>query len=80
MNFPLFRKYPNDMSFFKIEDADHFVELKRTGKKVEVHTFEAKILPDRNFIRDMIDQKDGHWVESSEAEFEEVLLEGARNE
>ena len=73
MNFPLYRKYPNNKSFFKILDADHFDEIKLTGKLIELHHFEAKILPDRNFILDMIEMEGGFWVESSESEYNENL-------
>lgn len=69
MQFPVYRKYPNDLSFFRISDPSHFEELKITGKHVELYLFEANILPDRNFIADMLEMKDGHWVESNEAEF-----------
>ncbi|NQV52776.1 MAG: hypothetical protein HQ500_06315 [Flavobacteriales bacterium] len=69
MRFPLYRKYPNDLSFFKILDDSHFIEVKRTGKSADVHHFEAKILPDRNFIQDMLNMEGGFWVESSPEEF-----------
>lgn len=71
-NFPIFRKYDNDKSFFKIESADRFVELKLTGSRVEEFVFEAKIHPDRVFIQDMIAMENGHWVESNKAEFEDI--------
>jgi hypothetical protein len=70
MKYPVFRKYPNDRSFFKVIDESHFVEVKLTGNRAELHHFEANILPDRNFIQDMINMSEGHWVESTEDEFE----------
>lgn len=73
MNFPVYRKYPNNKSFFKIVDADRFQEIKITGKLVELHHFEAKILPDRNFIQDMIAMDNAFWVQSSAEEFDDVL-------
>lgn len=72
MEFPIYRKYNNNKSFFKIDSLDHFTELKLTGKRVEKHSFQAKIHPDRVFIQDMIEMLGGHWVESSEEEFLEV--------
>lgn len=73
MNFPLYRKYPNNKSFFKIVDSDHFQEIKLTGKLSELHQFEAKILPDRNFIQDMIAMENEFWIESDAQEFEKML-------
>jgi hypothetical protein len=70
MLFPIYRKYGNNKSFFKILDNDHFIELKLTGLLVEKHLFEAKILPDRNFIQDMISMHNGHWEEATAEEFE----------
>lgn len=72
MQFPLYRKYNNNRSYFKIVDNNHFVELKLTGNLVEKHLFEAKILPDRNFIQDMISLHDGHWEAIDEEEYEAI--------
>ena len=69
MHFPVFRKYPNNLSFFKIIDDRHFMEVKLTGRRAEVHVIEAKILPDVNFIQDMLKMAGGHWVECSPEEF-----------
>ena len=71
MTFPIYRKYPNNKSFFRIASAERFEEVKITGSRAERHVFEAKIFPDRQFIQDMIDMRGGFWVESSEAEFAE---------
>jgi hypothetical protein len=70
LNFPLFRKYPNNKSFFKITDEDRFEELKRTGPLKDHFEFKAKIHPDRVFIQDMIEMTNGFWVESSAEEWE----------
>ena len=72
MVFPIYRKYSNELSYFKIMDNDHFIELKRTGKRVEKHLFEAKIFPDHNFIQDMISMHNEHWMEASEEEYRRV--------
>lgn len=73
MHFPVYRKYPNQKSFFKIVDDRHFVEVKVTGARIDVHHFEAKILPDRNFIQDMLSMHGGYWVESDETEFNRLI-------
>ncbi|MEX2595621.1 MAG: hypothetical protein WEC59_01735 [Salibacteraceae bacterium] len=73
LEFPVYRKYPNEKSFFKIIDESHFIEIKLTGKQPEVHHFEAKILPDRNFIQDMLNMHGGYWVICTSEEFESRL-------
>lgn len=70
--FPIYRKYANERSYFKIESSERFVEIKLTGSLVEEHVFEARIFPDRQLIQDMMDEKDGHWLACSEEEFEAV--------
>jgi len=73
MNFPVYRKYPNDKSYFRITSKDRFDELKVTGSLIELYLFEAKIHPDRMFISDMMAMENGHWVESSASEFEALF-------
>ena len=73
MDFPIYRKYPNNKSFFKIVDIDYFEEIKVTGRLFEIHQFKAKILPDRNFIKDMISMDDDYWVDSTSEEFQSGL-------
>ncbi len=72
MNFPIYRKYDNDKSFFKITSSEHFLELKITGSQKEEFEFKVNIHPDRIFIQDMIAMENRHWVESSAEEFEQI--------
>lgn len=69
-SFPAYRKYPNNKSFFKVLSADSFVEIQVIGQYYRIDLFEAKILPDRYFISDMLDLASGHWVETDEISFE----------
>lgn len=69
MQFPIFRKYTNEKSYFIIETENSFTEYKINPGGLEIHKIEAKILPDRIFIQDMIDLKDGHWLSIEELEF-----------
>jgi hypothetical protein len=73
--YPVFRKYPNNSSVFKIESDTLFIEIQKLGKIYTKHTIEAKIFPDRQRIQDMINMHNGHWVEASEIEFN--LVENA---
>lgn len=67
--FPLYRKYPNEKSFFRITASDAFDELKIMGSRYMIYHVKASILPDRNFIADMINFEGGHWLECSEEEY-----------
>ena len=73
MNFPQFRKYKNNLSYFKLESYDHFVEYKKYGKTWEKIEFTAKILPDRVFIADMLLEDSPYWDVIDEEEFEFFL-------
>lgn len=54
MQFPVFRKYKNNKHFFKIISNDEFEELSFIGKKIIITLHKATILPDRNFISDLL--------------------------
>lgn len=72
VTFPVYRKYPDGKTVFKIRSATEFEEVRRGPGGVEYARFEAKILPDRQLIADMIDQRQGYWTEATEAEFENL--------
>lgn len=67
--FPVYRKYPNNKSFFRILDNELFEEIKFTGKRVDFFQLKATQLPERNLVQDMINAEGGHWVESSAQEW-----------
>ena len=73
MKFPQYRKYKNDLSFFKIESPDVFTEWKSLGIHWEKNHFKAEILPDRNYIADMLFNYEPYWDKITEKEFEEFL-------
>ncbi len=74
-DFPVYRKYPNNKSYFKVLSPDTFEEVLVMGRYYSVHRFTAKILPDRNLISDMLDLSQGHWVISDESEHEAFLTD-----
>lgn len=73
LEFPLYRKYSNNKSYFKVVSKSKFIELKITGSLIERFEFEAKILPDRNFIQDMLNLEKGFWESIDAEEWEEVF-------
>ncbi|MBN8702392.1 MAG: hypothetical protein J0M08_04975 [Bacteroidetes bacterium] len=67
--FPQYRKYLNGKSYFKIMSNKEFEEVQLIGNKKIKHSIQAKILPDFNYINDMLQCLDGHWVEIEEQEY-----------
>jgi hypothetical protein len=53
-NFPLFRRYSNGRSYFRIISGDEMEELQVIGSSYTIHLLKAKILPERNQIMDLI--------------------------
>ena len=72
MTYPQYRKYKNNQSYFKIISKNEFEEIKWENNTWKVYCFEAKILPDRNFIHDMTFDYENHWEIITENEFEEL--------
>jgi hypothetical protein len=54
MDFPQYRRYSNNLSWFKILDDRHFIELQFIGDKVLQHTVTAHQYPEMLRIQDML--------------------------
>ena len=71
--FPVYRKYSNDKSYFKVESESEFIQLQVIGKKV----FESRITvvqyPERLLVNDLIKAEEPHILSIGEAEFVEQL-------
>ncbi|MGE0561729.1 MAG: hypothetical protein AB7O47_07930 [Flavobacteriales bacterium] len=72
VKYPQFRKYKNNQSYFKIVSKTSFEEIKREGDLWKLYSFEAKILPDRNFIYDMTFDYENYWEAINAEEFEKI--------
>ena len=72
ISYPLYRKYSNNKTFFKVLSQSQFEEIQVLGTKISHQVFTTQILPDRNYISDLIKNDNGHWVMCSENEFEEL--------
>lgn len=75
MTYPQYRKYKNNQSYFKIISKNEFEEIKKENNSWKIYVFEAKILPDRNFIYDMTFEYENHWEVIEENEFEKLKME-----
>jgi hypothetical protein len=73
MSYPIYRKYADGLTFFKITSETEFQELKRQGKYYSLSNFRCKIHPDRVFMNDLIASSDGFILMSNETEFLHML-------
>lgn len=69
--YPLYRKYKDGRTWFKINSINGFEELKISGIYFSINSYKANILPDRNFINDLIYNIEG--VPISKIEYEQQL-------
>jgi hypothetical protein len=67
--FPAYRKYKNSNTFFKLITENSFEEITFIGTKGYKYDIEAKQYPEFLRIQDMLNCKDGAWVEISEGEY-----------
>lgn len=70
INFPLFRKYKNSASYFKITSPTAFEEIQKIGSKKIIRQTEAKLFPEKAFIHDLVYNYSAMAYEIMEAEYE----------
>jgi hypothetical protein len=73
MKFPQYRKYSNNKHFFKIISETEFEEISFIGNKIIHQNHIAKILPDRNFINDLLIDIGNFCELSNEEEYKSYL-------
>lgn len=74
MVFPQYRKYSNGQSYFKIVSETELTELKIFGTFFEIHHIQAKILPERLMIADLLNDYKNFAEAIDEQEFEAKLV------
>ena len=72
INFPLYRKTPNEKSFYKIIDSTTLLEIQTIGTNYLKHELHAKIFPEKMLIQDLIENSQRHWKNIEEKEFDVV--------
>ena len=73
MEFPQYRKYKNNQSYFVIQSFERFTEYKKIGSTWEKTEFKASILPDRVLIEDMMIVPSPYWDELSFNDFNHFI-------
>lgn len=79
MDFPVYLKYANNRSYFKVLSPEEFTEIKLIGNYYDLVSIKASILPERVYIEDMLKNEGGFWSVSSKEEFESILRECESN-
>jgi hypothetical protein len=72
MKFPVYRKYKNNKSYFKIINALVFEEVQLIGSKRMIRQTKAVLYPEKLFIRDLLLNYHMMADEITEAEYQEV--------
>jgi hypothetical protein len=70
--FPQYRKLINEKSYYKIHSPNKMTEFNMLGKNWLRHDLEARILPERLLIADLLDGYNGSYVIINREEFEAI--------
>lgn len=73
IDYPVYRMYTNGLTWIRIESPSQFTEIRKIGSRYERTSYEAKILPDRNHILDLVLNYEPFAVEIPSVVFENVL-------
>ncbi len=73
IQFPVYRKYKNNSSFFKVLSRHTFEEIQFIGNKAKFTTVTAKQLPEMNHIYDLVYNYLAFGSEITENEWLETL-------
>jgi len=73
MEFPQYRKYSNNKSFFEVLGEDSFRELKIIGLRYELIEIKATIWPERSYILDLLSNEGGYYETIEPDEFYKAL-------
>lgn len=71
INFPVYRKYKNGKSYFKLVSRNEFEEIQLIGTKRVVHYIKATQLPEMNHIYDLVYNKEIA-IDITNQEYEDV--------
>lgn len=71
--FPVYRKYSNEKSYFKIISDHEFYQLELIGNGFTYEHLIARLFPDKLLIQDMKKKSGNYWMDISSEEFENKL-------
>ena len=67
--YPIYRKSLSEKSYYAVTAEDQCIEIQQLGSRRLRHEIHARILPDRLFIRDLIDCAQGLYVPITAEDF-----------
>ena len=73
IQFPVYRKYKNNTSYFKILSRHQFEEIQIIGTKAKLNIITARQFPEMNHIYDLVYNHEGLGLEITENEYLEVF-------
>ena len=73
IQFPVYRKYKNNTSYFKILSRNQFEEIQIIGTKTKLNRVTANQFPEMNRIYDLVYNREGISLEITENEYLEVM-------
>lgn len=71
--FPLYRKYGHDNTYFRINSKENFDEIMIIGSFYIYKNQQAQIFPEFTMIIDMIENQNNNWLAISANEFDSKL-------
>jgi hypothetical protein len=74
IKFPVYRKYKNNRSYFKIINPLEFEEIQVIGSNRLVKRTEARQFPEKNFIHDLVYNFSGMAEEIGEEEYHRIMI------
>jgi hypothetical protein len=79
-SYPQFRKNTTGTSYYQITSEHHLVEWQKLGGKLLRHEIEARILPEKLLIADILACVNNHYLHADESEWDRfVRSEGKSN-
>ncbi len=67
--YPQFRKLINEKSYYRIDSSTDLTEIQRVGEKYIVHRLQAKILPEKLLISDLLACETADYIRITADEF-----------
>jgi hypothetical protein len=72
MKFPVYRKYKNNKSYFKIINPTQFEEVQVIGSRKIIKLTEARLFPEKMFVKDLVMNYKEMAEEITEEEYEGI--------
>jgi hypothetical protein len=73
IHYPQYRRYKTGTSWFCIQSPTQYEEIRKMGSRWFIDRYEAKILPDRNWIYDLTFAFESFADEIPEEEYTHIL-------